>query len=801
MADERTQITEPFADVLRRARRATGLTQQELAERTNLSARSISDLERGINLTPRRATLQALVDVLQLSAAEERSFLAAARPAPVASSSRSPTSAPGQLLIFGGTRPEREWSTTEAVFPAGDQWFERSPLLGPPQDAALLLPPPDHFVGRQADLSWVVQRLSTSGICAITALGGLGGIGKTTLAAMAIHQLLRQRQERFPDGIAVVLCQHLVEGAEVLRRLLSRFDPARRVPEINDLGRLADLAHARLQGKTALVVLDNVEPALPITQVLAPLQAAGVSVLLTARHRLPRAAVPAEASRRLDLLDREEALELFLLARAGEQSGMPGPVLTPRDQAAARTMVETLGRHTLAVKLVGAYAGIEQRDLEGLAAELADPTRVLALPGEDETPEAVRRSFTLSVDSLPEGARQLFVGLGTFATLETGRQAVLALGGGLGQVHPEESLHMLVVRALVEPHLRLDLPLGSDRERLRLHPLLRALSSDQFGQWPQDQQERARRAVAEHLAGYAQAHQSSYGVLAADESNLIGALEWAHTESRPELVATRAHGLRYFWQDRGRYRAGVRYLAGGVAAAEARAAALASPLLPPSSPGEYGDPMTSASLSRGAADEGEVGPAGQPVQWQKRLAEMRLIYGWCRDAVGQSEVAVTAAQQSLDDFRVLQDRHGEGEALLNLGYALQCRGQFRAGYDSFQQALDISRELGDHRLEMQALECMGTNRLFCGEPLAATAPHRQALAISRELGDREFEATIHLGFTWAALLHGRLAEAEDGVRQSLVFAQEIASPQNRIHRLGKIGRSCSATRAACSSGG
>ncbi len=37
-----------FGELLRRSRVATGLTQEELAERAGLSARGISDLERGV---------------------------------------------------------------------------------------------------------------------------------------------------------------------------------------------------------------------------------------------------------------------------------------------------------------------------------------------------------------------------------------------------------------------------------------------------------------------------------------------------------------------------------------------------------------------------------------------------------------------------------------------------------------------------------------------------------------------------------------------------------------------------------
>jgi transcriptional regulator with XRE-family HTH domain len=46
--------------VLKHERLAAGLTQEELAERASLSARAISDLERGVKHTPRRQTIELL---------------------------------------------------------------------------------------------------------------------------------------------------------------------------------------------------------------------------------------------------------------------------------------------------------------------------------------------------------------------------------------------------------------------------------------------------------------------------------------------------------------------------------------------------------------------------------------------------------------------------------------------------------------------------------------------------------------------------------------------------------------------
>ena len=75
-----------FSQLLKRFRRAAGLTQEELAERAGLSVEGISALERGVNRIPRRDTVELLAEALNLSAHEQALFAAAARgrPAPEA---------------------------------------------------------------------------------------------------------------------------------------------------------------------------------------------------------------------------------------------------------------------------------------------------------------------------------------------------------------------------------------------------------------------------------------------------------------------------------------------------------------------------------------------------------------------------------------------------------------------------------------------------------------------------------------------------------------------------------------------
>jgi predicted ATPase/class 3 adenylate cyclase len=69
----------PFGNLLRRARQSAGLTQAGLAERAGLSERGINDLERGARQTPRKDTVALLAQALLLSEQERTVFEAAAR--------------------------------------------------------------------------------------------------------------------------------------------------------------------------------------------------------------------------------------------------------------------------------------------------------------------------------------------------------------------------------------------------------------------------------------------------------------------------------------------------------------------------------------------------------------------------------------------------------------------------------------------------------------------------------------------------------------------------------------------------
>src|SRR6516225_10272653 len=73
-----------FAELLQRLRVRAGMTQGELAEAAEVSPRTVSDLERGVNRTARKDTAELLAAALGLIGHEREQFLATARGKPTA---------------------------------------------------------------------------------------------------------------------------------------------------------------------------------------------------------------------------------------------------------------------------------------------------------------------------------------------------------------------------------------------------------------------------------------------------------------------------------------------------------------------------------------------------------------------------------------------------------------------------------------------------------------------------------------------------------------------------------------------
>jgi transcriptional regulator with XRE-family HTH domain len=222
-------VAEPpvtFAGLLRKLRTEARLTQEELAEASGVRPRSISDLERGVAVTPQRETIRRLADALNLTGPIRAQFEAVAR-------GRSVPAGTGAAGVGGAAAATRTL----------------------PRDVA-------SFTGRQQELRDLVDAAAgatqSGGVVSIHAIGGMAGIGKTAFAVHAAHRLA----DRFPAGqIFLPLHGHtpgqqpVNPGDALASLLLTAGVPAAQIPAGVE-ARMA-LWRDRLAERQLLLILDD----------------------------------------------------------------------------------------------------------------------------------------------------------------------------------------------------------------------------------------------------------------------------------------------------------------------------------------------------------------------------------------------------------------------------------------------------------------------------------------------------------------------------------------------------------------
>jgi len=108
-----SDVARGFGTRLRSCRQSAGLSQQELAERSGLSVRAISDLERGRTRFPYQDSLARLADALALGGAARTEFIASA-------SRRLAPAEAGEMLRQFQLAPIEDLARAQRVRPVHD---------------------------------------------------------------------------------------------------------------------------------------------------------------------------------------------------------------------------------------------------------------------------------------------------------------------------------------------------------------------------------------------------------------------------------------------------------------------------------------------------------------------------------------------------------------------------------------------------------------------------------------------------------------------------------------------------------
>ncbi len=378
-----------FATLLKRYRQAAGLSQEALAARAQLSARAISDLERGINRTPRNDTLELLTDALSLSSHQRARLWAAARPETPAS----------------------------AAIPS-----------------TFLLPvPPASLVGREQELNRALALIRRDHRRLLTVTGP-SGVGKTRLGLQVAQEL----SDSFTDAMAWVTLASVRDAALVPGRIAQ----ALQLREQGDAP-LPSQIRAYLQPRHFLLVLDNFEQVLEAAAFVADLLAScpRLTVLVTSRRPLH---VRGEQELPLGPLALDDAILLFCERAQALRPG--GTYATPLVQA----ICERVDRLPLAIELAAVH--VKVFSLAELLERLTNRLALLRggardLPARQQTMEdAIAWSYELLTEAQQHCFRALSVFVGGW-TLE----AAEAVCWGEQEIAAEEA--SLTLAALVDASL------------------------------------------------------------------------------------------------------------------------------------------------------------------------------------------------------------------------------------------------------------------------------------------------------------------------------------------------------------
>ena len=740
--------------LLRRLRTNAGLTQEELAEAAGVSTRSVSDLERGINLTARKETARLLADALGLAGPAREEFEAVAR-------GRVPIAA---TPVSGGAGATRTL----------------------PRDIVL-------FTGREDELRQLMDSAQGPGnVLGIHAIGGMAGVGKTAFAVHAAHRLA----PRFPDGQFFLPLhghapgQRPVDPAEALASLLLTVGvAAQQIPP--GLEARIGLWRNHLADKKLLLLLDD---AVDSEQVRPLLPGAAASlVLVTSRRHL--VALEDAQSISLDTLPSDEAALLFV--RLASRTGLD------RSDLAVQEIVRLCGYLPLAV-------GITARQLHhhpawtaaDLAADLAAARDRLELMAAENL--SVAAAFDLSYQDLPEQQQRTFRRLGLHPGAEIDRYAVAALDG-IGLADARRNLQSLFDHYLLAEPMR---------GRYRLHDLIREHARTLADAEPLADRQAAigrlldyylhtARAANRHLArrtpvgiprtvGGAPEHAPAF-------SARSDAIEWMEAERLNLRAAVGYATLQDFARD---YAVAIPAAMDGFLRIEGHwDQALDLHQMALQSARQGGDQLSEAgaltdlgTVQRLSGDHRAATAALSLAlelsnQLGSRHGEANVLQqlGTIQYLSGDYPLAARSLNMALKHYHDLGDPLGEANALNDLGAVQGLTSDYAAAAKSLTRALDLCESLDDQYGQAAVLNHLGAVQRLAGDYSASAASQRRALKLHSMIGNRFGQATALNDLGAVQCLTGDYSGAAASHMQALELFRSVGHYIGQAATLSNLG--------------
>jgi predicted ATPase len=755
-----------------------------------MSARGISDLERGIHRAPYQQTVNLLLDALGLNR-EQRVLMAAA-----------------------ARRPGRM-----AAVPLRSQ---PSPRHNLPEEAT-------SFIGRAAEVAMLKDLLQRPQVRLVT-LTGPGGSGKTRLALRAAANLL----DEFTDGVFFVSLAALTDPQVVPSAIAA----ALALREREGHGPM-DAVLDYLSGRNMLLVLDNIEHLPDASELLPELleHCPNLHLLVTSRAVLhlswevivevqPLAVPDPGSSIDLQALSRYEGVALFIeRARAAD----PAFAVTGQDASAVAEICCRLDGLPLAIEL--AAARLRVLPPQALLGRLSNRLTFLTGGARDRPTrqQTLRATLDWSYSLLDDSEQRLFARLAVFAggcTLE----AAEAVGALATDAESGDAASVLDCAAsLIDKSLlRRNDPAPSPEPHMRMLDTIREYALERLADSGEEAIVRRQHAtyflsLAEQAAAELKGPRRTTWLnrLEDEHDNLRAALRWAKEQREVQIGLRLAVALEQFWELRSYLSEGARWLAELLAITEDEEPQLKAAALRIAGNRTFAFDIASAAelterslaLYRQLADERGAAEAlhqrglvafyqadyglaadclAESLALARGLGDTNLVNRWLWSLTwpgsGQDDISgdiaetKKLAEESLERSQQLKDPRGVCAALEALLYVARMEGDRARVQFLIEEFLAQLRHTDLHpdadireRLERIAFEI---ERMAIEMPPLAT--HEQAMALLEQghaltLRDGDRRAAAHLGVTLAlfAREQGWFVRADSFLEESLVVFREL----------------------------
>lgn len=672
--------------------------------------------------------------------------------------------------------------------PAPGPGAARTPSAGVPVPAQLPYDLPV-FSGRRGEVERVLA-LSGGAVAegrtvVISAIGGMAGVGKTTLAVHWAHRVA----DRFPDGQLYVNLRGfdpsgaVMEAGEAVRGFLGALGvPPERVPHGVDAQ--AALYRSVLAGRRVLVVLDNARDSEHVRPLLPG--SPGCLTIVTSRDALS-GLVAGHGAHALSLrpFDTDQA-RAFLVRRLGVERVEAEP-------GAADEIGELCAGLPLALACVAARAAAHPHfPLAAVAAELRDAHGSLDAFARSDASVDVGTVFSWSTRVVSPAAERLFRLLALHPGPDFSLPAAAALAG----------LPARRVRPLLAELTGLHLVTEHSPARYAFHDLLRAHAAELV----REHHTEAERQAALHRLHHHYLHTAytadrllaptadplppppapegvhpepladddrALAWLTAEHAVLLAVVDTAAASGQERIACQLAWSLEPFFDRRGHWHDGLTAQRTALDAARRLA-----------------DPALEARGLRGLARvEGRLGLHTRAVPRLERALELftRLgddtgranthrSLGWEREQLDDLPGALRHNRLALDLFRALGDRAAQASVLNSVGWYHALLGEHQQALAHCFEALPMLQALGDRYGQAATWDSIAYVHQHLGRHPHALLGYRNALALLRDLGAPYIEADIlvRVGDTHRAM--GDPDSARTAWEQALILFEDLGHP-------------------------